>query len=52
MLKKSGNFPTKHFVHYKLEKVNFLTYNDSNNITILWSKTPVNLKLFLNLFDI
>jgi len=23
-LKKTGNFPTKHFVRYKLEKVNFL----------------------------
>jgi len=31
IFKKTGNFPTKHFVHYKLRKVNFLTYNDNNN---------------------
>jgi len=30
-LKKTGNIPTKHFVQYKLEKVNFLTYNNTNN---------------------
>jgi len=26
ILKKTGNFPTKHFVHYKLKKVNFLYF--------------------------
>jgi len=31
ILKKTGNFQTKHFVYYKLEKVNFLTYNENNN---------------------
>jgi len=31
ILKKTGNFPTKHFVHYKLEQVYFVTYKDNNN---------------------
>jgi len=62
ILKKTGIFPTRHFVHYKLENVNFLTYNDSKNnnnsivvvfavINIVISKnnnnsTAVNLNFF------
>jgi len=29
--KNTEQFSTKHFVHYELEKVNYLTYNDNNH---------------------
>jgi len=49
----TGNFPTKHFVHYKLQKVNFLTYivSNNNNNSMVNKSCEAHL-FFLNSFDI